>query len=165
MLIVLSLSLMSAPADEKDAAAQGLGMEMPVDVTDITNVPIEATAGEPLTLTGNIEPAAAATGKEIVWSISDEDDRSTGPTLAEGVLTAETPGTVIVTATVPQGLATGGNYTQDFKITVNDHADPYQGPGGENNTPEQDTVLWAVVAVATLVIVGVVFFLFFRSGP
>ncbi|MCL1875212.1 MAG: InlB B-repeat-containing protein [Synergistaceae bacterium] len=72
-----------------------------VPVTDIINVPDEATANTPLVLTGTVIPTDA-TNIDITWSVKDEG--TTGAALSGNVLTAATAGAVIVTATVKDGL-------------------------------------------------------------
>jgi len=87
----------------------------PVAVTNISDVPFKARVDLPLTLTGTVEPDNA-TFKTIVWSINNAG--TTGATITGGVLTAPAEGTVIVTATIANGLALGVPYTQNFSIEV-----------------------------------------------
>jgi len=102
-----------------------------IPVTDITGIPTTITAGEPLALTGLVLPDNA-TNKTIVWSIKDAG--TTGAGISTGVsyeyingiltpvtsisITTQAKGTLILTATVKNGAATGTDYTQDFTITV-----------------------------------------------
>ncbi|MCL1809971.1 MAG: dockerin type I domain-containing protein [Clostridiales bacterium] len=86
-----------------------------IPVTGITGVPDSAGAGSPLALTGKVE-SAYATNRTIAWSIKDAG--STGAALSGNVLLAPSAGTVVVTATVADGVAIGTAYTQDFAIVV-----------------------------------------------
>jgi hypothetical protein len=88
-----------------------------VAVTNITEVPMQATAGEDLPLMGTITPSNA-TNQEITWSVADAG--TTGATISGGsnVLQTEAAGTATVRATVTNGKAVGTAYTQDFTVTV-----------------------------------------------
>ena len=87
-----------------------------IPVTGISKVPTEGKMMQAITLSGTVSPGTA-TNKEIVWSIA-----SAGATEAtiddKGKLTANMAGTVIVRATIKNGLGNGGSYTQDFPITI-----------------------------------------------
>ena len=83
-----------------------------VAVTDITNGPTAATVGTPLTLSGTVTPSDA-TNKTIVWSV-----KSGAASISGSALNATAAGTVVVTATIANGLAQGTNYTKDFPIDV-----------------------------------------------
>jgi hypothetical protein len=72
-------------------------------------------AGVPLTLTATVLPYNA-TNTTIVWSV--ENAGTTGATIVANVLTAPTQGTVVVKATIANGLAEGTPYTQNFTIEV-----------------------------------------------
>ena len=87
-----------------------------VPVTDITDVPTTATAGEDLTLSGVIAPSVA-TNQTITWSV--ESAGTTGAVIDVDTLSTTAAGTVTVTATVVNGLTASTNYTKDFDITVN----------------------------------------------
>ncbi|MCL1816745.1 MAG: carboxypeptidase regulatory-like domain-containing protein [Clostridiales bacterium] len=86
-----------------------------IPVTDITSVPTEATAGVPLLLSGTVFPAKA-TNQTITWSVNDAG--STGATIEGDTLTATAAGTVVITATVEDGLEDGVSYAKDFTVTV-----------------------------------------------
>lgn len=85
------------------------------EVTDITDVPTEAMAGEDLTLTGTVVPYYA-TNQEIAWSIKDAG--TTEATISENILSATEAGIVIVTATIDNGESILSDYIKDFIITV-----------------------------------------------
>gem|GEM_PF-2330881 len=87
----------------------------PIPVTNIRDVPSEATVGIPLTLTGVVEPPNA-TNRTIVWSVFNAG--TTGATISGNTLNTTAAGTVIVRATIANGTALGVNYTQNFNITV-----------------------------------------------
>jgi hypothetical protein len=76
------------------------------------------TAGTPLTLTGTINPANA-TNTAIVWTVKNVSSSAIGATISGNTLSVTASGTVVVTATIANGLAAGLDYTQDFSITVN----------------------------------------------
>ena len=86
-----------------------------VPVTNITDLPSEATAGTALTLTGTVVPSNA-TNKTITWSIVSAG--TTGATISGSTFNATAVGTATVKATIVNGLATGSNYTRDFNISV-----------------------------------------------
>jgi endo-1,4-beta-xylanase len=87
-----------------------------VPVSAIIDVPGTVTAGTPLTLSGTVEPENA-TNKTIVWSVADQG--TTGASISNGnTLNTTAAGTVTVTATIANGLASG-DYTRNFTITVN----------------------------------------------
>ncbi len=86
-------------------------------VTSITGVPTTATAGTDVTLTGTVVPANA-TNKTIVWSIQNAG--TTGATTNGNVLSTTAAGTVVVTATIVDGISIEMPYTQEFTITVNE---------------------------------------------
>ena len=93
-----------------------------VPVTDITDLPEKAMAGEPLTLTGTVIPDDA-TNNNIVWNIKDAGD--TGATITGNVLNTTAGGIVIITATITDGTAVGTNFTKDFPIEVEE--EPIEG--------------------------------------
>jgi hypothetical protein len=93
-------------------------------VENIANVPNAAVVGVPLTLTGNVEPGIA-TNKDIIWSmvsgpanITRESHPYDNDQPDMFVLNPAGGGTVVVRATIANGLAIGTNYTQQFNITV-----------------------------------------------
>ena len=92
-----------------------------IPVTGIQDVPTLAFAGVPLILNGTVIPANASY-KTITWSIPDGAVNTAGAILnANGVLTAQWPGTVGVKATIVNGYMSGTTYEQTFIIKV----DPY----------------------------------------
>ncbi|MFA9466589.1 MAG: Ig domain-containing protein [Velocimicrobium sp.] len=86
-----------------------------IKVTNITDVPITMSVGDALTLVGSVEPNNA-TNQIILWSLKDAG--TTGAVVQNGVLNTTASGTVIVTATVKNGLSESNDYTHDFEITV-----------------------------------------------
>ncbi|MCL2040440.1 MAG: hypothetical protein FWG84_00180 [Bacteroidales bacterium] len=88
-----------------------------VSVTDIINVPTETTVGIPLTLTGTVVPDNA-TNKAIVWGIKSAG--TTGATLSSGnILNTIEIGTVIITATIAEGIGLGVDFVKDCIIAIN----------------------------------------------
>ena len=87
-----------------------------VPVTNIINVPTNATATVPLTLTGTVIPSNA-TKQAIVWIVSNAG--TTGATLSDNILNTVTAGVVGITAVIVDGKAIGEDYIQTFTIDVN----------------------------------------------
>ena len=91
------------------------GVTVLVPVSYIGNVITSATAGTPRTLTGTAYPVEATNKTPVIWSVKDAG--GTGATITNNVLNATTAGTVVATATVPNGLITS-DFMQDFNITI-----------------------------------------------
>ena len=89
-----------------------------VPVTNITGVPVTATVGTALTLTGTVYPANA-TNKDISWSLV-----SGSASIDGNILTPNDEGTVVVRATISSGISQDTDYTDDFYITVNAGGQP-----------------------------------------
>jgi endo-1,4-beta-xylanase len=96
-----------------------------VPVSNITGVSGTAAVGTPLTLTGTVIPANA-TNKTIVWTVANAG--GTGAVISGSTLITTAAGTVIVTARIANGLATG-DYTRPFAITVSEYVPV---PPGDN---------------------------------
>lgn len=89
-----------------------------VPVTEVQLQTQDAVAGEETALLANILPEDA-TNRQIQWSISIEDDGSTGASIrGYDQFTATHPGVATLTATVANGLDTGVDYVQDFQVKV-----------------------------------------------
>jgi len=86
-----------------------------VPVVSIYDVPETGTAGIPLTLTGTVSPAFASNSK-IIWLIDDAG--TTGAGLNGNILNTLTKGIVTIEAIIPNGIAEGKDYTQDFIIEI-----------------------------------------------
>ena len=74
-------------------------------VTDIVGLPTQAIPGEPLTLTGTVLPTDA-TNQTITWSVKDAG--ATGATITGNTLYTTKAGTVVITATIKDGLPNQG---------------------------------------------------------
>ena len=91
-----------------------------VPVDDIVDVPTEAVAGTPLTLTGSVLPNDA-TNMDIIWSVKDAG--MTGAYIEGNTLYTTAGGTAVVTAAIVGGLepdssaqfAIGNNHTVAIK--------------------------------------------------
>jgi endo-1,4-beta-xylanase len=83
-----------------------------VAVTGISGVPVQATVGTALTLTGTVEPDNA-TNKTIAWTV-----KTGAATVSGSHLTASAAGSVVVTAAIASGASETAPYTKDFTITV-----------------------------------------------
>jgi len=81
--------------------------------------PATGVRGAPLTLTGSALPAGA-TNRAITWSVKNNGgitaSISGGNTLNSNAGTPKT--TVVVTATIVNGLGTGSNFVQDYSIEL-----------------------------------------------
>jgi hypothetical protein len=86
-----------------------------VPVTNITGVATSGTVGTPVTLNGTVAPTDA-TNQTIVWSLGT-GSTAAGASVSGGVASATGAGTVVVKATITNGLAVGTDYTQNFTIT------------------------------------------------
>ena len=84
-------------------------------VTDITRVPLIATAGVPLALNGTVSPSYAEF-KDIVWTIKDAGD--TGAEINGNVFLAPDMGRAVITATILNGIAPGVDFVKDFTVIV-----------------------------------------------
>jgi hypothetical protein len=86
-----------------------------IPVTNIINVPNEATVGVPLMLTGTVIPENA-TNQTITWSVKSAG--TTGAIIIGNILNTTGKGTVSVEATIVNGKAEGVDYVQEFNIAV-----------------------------------------------
>jgi len=86
-----------------------------VPVTDITNLPSQATVNQPLTLSGTVNPQNA-TFQTITWSIANPG--TTNPTLTGSTFTATQTGTATLLATILDGKEPGTPFTKTFSIKV-----------------------------------------------
>jgi hypothetical protein len=68
------------------------------------------------TLNGAVYPTNAF-NTAVLYSVKDAE--ATGASVSGDVLTTKTPGTVIITVTVRDGLLENGDYTHDFSIVIN----------------------------------------------
>ena len=116
-------------------------------VTGITGVATEMTAGETITLSGTVAPENA-TNKTIVWSVKDAG--TTGATIEDDKLTATSAGTVVITATIENGLTATTPYTQDFTIIVKAADDLKLGDVDGNGTVDVDDALAILKSKAKL---------------
>lgn len=88
-----------------------------IPVTDIQLLNTTPVTNKSIRLRGSVSPAYA-TYQTIVWSV--KDPKSTGAVIdpATGLFSAVTPGELVLTATVVNGLAQGSNFTKDFNARV-----------------------------------------------
>jgi len=93
-----------------------------IPVTNIMGVPAETNAGILLVLTGTVAPVNS-TFKAIIWSVVDAG--TTGAIINGNGLNALAAGTVVVRATIINGISDGINYTKDFTIAVNTAVNVY----------------------------------------
>ncbi|MDR3261858.1 MAG: hypothetical protein LBT78_08495 [Tannerella sp.] len=87
-------------------------------VNNITGIPQRITAGTPFALSSvaQVRPADATNQTPIVWSIFF--DNGTGATLRGQTLTTTATGTLMLLATIANGMASGTPYQQAFTITA-----------------------------------------------
>jgi len=91
-----------------------------VPVTDIINVPASFSVGKTLNLTATVTPSNA-TNKTIDWSIAGASiagTNYTGALIDGNKLTATSPGTVVIKATIPEGAFVGVAFERYFFIDV-----------------------------------------------
>ena len=87
-----------------------------VAVANISNLPVIALVGNPLTLSGTVVPVNA-TNKSITWS---------GSGVSNGVFTAPSSGQYSLTATILNGASESSSYIKNFTITaVDDNSSIY----------------------------------------
>jgi glucan-binding YG repeat protein len=101
-----------------------------IAINDITGVTTEGTVDTPVTLNGTITPSNAS-NQTIIWGLGS-GSTATGATVSNGQASASGVGTVVVTATVINGLAEGVNFTKSFTIwfdTWHVHGIIYEGDG------------------------------------
>jgi formylglycine-generating enzyme required for sulfatase activity len=109
--VVLAALLATACAD-----LAGGGDAPFVPVTAISGVPETVTAGQDIALTGAAAKPANATNSAIAWQLREAG--ATGAVIIGGILRTVDEGTLVVTATVANGLGASSDYTQDFTIAV-----------------------------------------------
>ncbi|MDL2326839.1 right-handed parallel beta-helix repeat-containing protein, partial [Bacteroidales bacterium OttesenSCG-928-A14] len=86
-----------------------------IPVTHITNVPDTVLPNVPYLLNGTVEPSDA-TKQAIVWSVADAG--TAGATIAGDTLNTAGIGTLVITATIIDGITLGVNYVQHFTIAT-----------------------------------------------
>ena len=86
-----------------------------VPVSSLSNLPTEAAVNVPLELTATVLPETA-TNQTIIWSVLNQG--GTEASITENIFLASAEGIATVRATIPNGLAEGSDYTQDFNINV-----------------------------------------------
>ena len=87
-----------------------------IPVSNIADLPAEATVGTPLTLAGTVEPSNA-TNQTIVWNVVDAG--GTGANIIGNNLFVTAAGTAVISASIANGTAAGTDYVQGFYIKVN----------------------------------------------
>jgi len=137
-----------------------------VPATNITGVPSSATAGTPLTLTGTVVPSDA-TYKSIKWEVNNAG--ATGAVISGNTLSTTSAGTVVVTASITDGVSPGVNLTKNFTISVK-AAGGGGGGGGTEHLEDGELsdsgsmLLWVVIAVVIIVILAAALFFLHRKG-
>ena len=88
-------------------------------VNSITGVPVTGTAGAEIDLTGATVNPSGATNNTISWTVKSAGTTGvTNADLATGKFIPSGAGTLVLTATVTNGLTESTDYIQDFTITV-----------------------------------------------
>jgi hypothetical protein len=122
-----------------------------VPVTDITGVPATGAAGTEVDLSGARVAPTDADYQTIAWSVKDAGTTGLSSAgIANARFTPAQPGTLVLTATIPNGTDRGTDYTQDFTLTI----DAVAVPGIPNalSLVAGDSMLgvtWEAVAGAT----------------
>ena len=86
-----------------------------VPVTGVTGVPLSEVAGTAIALPSLADPATA-TNRGIVWSVDNAG--TTGATITGGNLNTTAAGTVVIKATVVNGLTDTTDWTDTFSINI-----------------------------------------------
>ena len=95
------------------------GLEAPFSaVRDIVGIPEIAVVDVPFQLTATVIPGNA-TNTDIIWSVYDAG--TTGATVDGDFATATATGTLLLEATIINGLGEGLNYSQIFTVTILSH--------------------------------------------
>ena len=94
-----------------------------IPVTNITDVPTTAYAGQPLYIGGTINPAGASQ-RQIAWSVVSENAGAVFDA-ASCMLIAQRPGTVTMRATVENGRIDNFGYPENYTQTFIIRVDPY----------------------------------------
>ena len=92
-----------------------------IPVNFIEDVPNKATVGEPLVLTGTVRPAFAS-NNSINWAVKNAG--TTEAVINGNILICGAKGTILIRAIVTNGMAEGRDYTQDFKIVIEEGNSP-----------------------------------------
>ncbi|MGI6665408.1 MAG: hypothetical protein ACOX3W_08410 [Christensenellaceae bacterium] len=102
-------------------------------VEELQNVPTAGKAGEPLELTGKVEPVNA-TYQDVIWEIADSGN--TGASIKDGnILETQYGGAVVVRATIKDGIKEGEDWVKEFTITI--EGDKYVGVTDIPNIPSE----------------------------
>jgi len=128
----------------------GINHPVFVSVTDIVDVPSKAIIGKDLTLSGRVNPSNA-TNNNIVWTVTNAG--ATGAEIAGNKLSATGEGTVVVTATIANGITSGVPFKQDFTVTVN----KVEGSFGS-------MLIWIVIAIVVIAVLAVALFFLHKKG-
>jgi uncharacterized protein YjdB len=140
-LLALGLTLIGCPADPNDDPPPPPF----VAVTSISGVPPSGVKNTVVTLTGTVSPADA-TNKTIAWSVKSAG--TTNATITDGnKLNTTAAGTVVITATIVNGLTESSNFTQDFNISITDSLVPVTSISG---VPTSGTVGTALTLTGTV---------------
>ena len=87
-----------------------------VAVTGITDVTASVYAGTPSAINATVLPANASYNT-ITWTVKNAG--GTGASISGNTLTTITHGTVVLTATITDGVSSGVDYIQDFIVSAN----------------------------------------------
>ena len=110
----LALGLVFVSCDD-----DSISSSLHIPVVTITEIPTTGTVGA-TTLSGTVTPPNA-TNRTIIWAVASAGD--TGATISGSTLTTTTVGTVIVRATIRNGVASGMDFTQNATITISTPGD------------------------------------------
>ena len=127
-----------------------------VAVTDVFGVPASVTIGKPLTLSGAAVPSNA-TNQPIVWTVKNAG--TTGATISDNVLSATDEGTVVITATITNGTATGTSFVKDFNIAVSVKE---KSSGGGDSGPSM--WMWVGMVIAIIILLAITVSMLRKGG-
>ncbi|MDR1785479.1 MAG: hypothetical protein LBR23_03325, partial [Spirochaetaceae bacterium] len=94
-----------------------------VPVAGIAGIPDGAAMTAPLTLSPKVAPENA-TNRTVLWAVSDEGD--TGAEISGNVFRAWAAGEAKITARIPEGIAKGQDFVQEFTLRVTEEFLPVE---------------------------------------
>ena len=116
--VIVTATIKNGAAEDKDYTQDFhifVSLVTPFAVNEIRGMPAALPVGQ-FTLNGAVYPSNAF-NTAVLYSVKDAG--TTGASVSGDVLTTKTPGTVIITVTVKDGLLENGDYTHDFSIVIN----------------------------------------------
>jgi endo-1,4-beta-xylanase len=120
--LVLALGTVVVACDTgalSDALNPGGSAEF-VAVENVTGIVDGAVKNTAINLGAAVVSPSNATHKTIVWSVTDAGTTGAGSVAPDNTVKPTAAGTLVVTATIANGLAEGTPYTKEFSITISE---------------------------------------------